>query len=171
MQYRKNQGFSRLVPLLVAGGLLLFFGLLGSLPAFAATVQVDPTCAGRGCNGSDPYATLCAGQPFDHEYVVRSAPLLLVRQSLGTVQLWYSPLCHTSWARTVADSPHILVSATITLPLVGQRYTGAAWDRNAVISPQAFVPASLAQASGQMLRAGQLAYGCASLIVRGPGAC
>jgi len=171
MPYRKNQRSSRLPSLLVAGALLLLLGFLGSLPAFAATTQVDPACAGRGCNGSDPYATLCAGQPFDHEYVVRSAPLLFVRQSLGTVQLWYSPLCHTSWARTLVDSPHLLLNATLTLPLVRQQYTRAAWDSNAVISPQAFVPASLVQASGEMLRAGHLAYGCVSLIARGPGAC
>jgi hypothetical protein len=153
------------------GGLLLLIGFLGSLPVFAATTRVDPACAGQECNGSDPYATLCAGQPFDHEYAVRSAPVVFAGQSLGTVQLWYSPLCHTSWARTVADSPHILLNATLTLPLAARRYTRAAWNSNAVSSPQAFVPVPLTQGSGEMLHAGYLVYGCVSMIVRGPGAC
>lgn len=152
--------------LLIAAG-----ALLGILPASAATLKVDPTCAGHGCTGTDAYATQCAGQPFDQEYIVLSAPLEFAGQALGSVQLWYSPLCHTVWARTVAGEPHILLNATLALSSVPASYTRAAWNGDVVISPQAFAPAPVAQASGEILRAGQLASGCVSLVFRGPRAC
>jgi hypothetical protein len=149
---------------------LLLLGLLVSLPMSAATTKVDPTCAAHGCDGSDPYATLCAGQPFDHAYLVLSAPIAFAGQAWGSIQLWYSPLCRTSWARAVASVPALLLSATLTLP-GAPPYLRATWNGNQVLSPQAFTPVPRAQASGEILRAGQRAAGCVGQLPRGQHAC
>lgn len=170
MQRFKRHPSLRLLPMIVVGALLAL-GWLGGLPVSAAPLKVDPTCAGHGCTGTDAYATQCAGQPFDHEYIVPGAPLTFAGQDSGRVQLWFSPLCHTVWARTVADEPHILLAATLALPSAPAFYTRAAWSGNVVTSPQAFASVPLAQAFGEILRAGQLASGCASLLLRGPRSC
>jgi len=146
-----------MVPGMLASSSPVFAGPLPIHPA-----KVDPTCAGNGCDGTDPYATLCAGQPFDHEQVLRSAPITFDGQQFGVVQRWYSPLCQTTRARTVAFLSPLLLEATLTLP--AERFSIAAWDRGEVSSPQAFAPVALARASGEMVRNGRLASGCASLV-------
>lgn len=148
----------------IAGCSILLLAYTGALPVSAATTKIDPACAGHGCDGSDPYTTMCAGQLFDHEYLVLSSAIELAGQMWGTVQLWYSPLCRTSWARTVASTPHILQSATLTLLSATQPYTRTAWNGHEVISPQAFAPVPVVQASGEILHAGRLASGCVSLL-------
>ncbi|HEY1350170.1 MAG TPA: hypothetical protein VGF67_11145 [Ktedonobacteraceae bacterium] len=140
----------RIVPrsLQVAAGCcaLLLLGLSGGLPVSAASSRVDPTCA---------------GQP--HGYLLLSAPIVFARQVRGSIQLWYAPACRTSWARTVAGVPALLLSATLTLP-GGAPYLRATWDGRPVRSPQVFTPVLRVRACGQILRVGQLASGCLDLF-------
>ena len=163
------QKHARWMRVLVLGACIgVLLGFLGaSATAFAAVApahpaKIDPTCTGMGCNGTDPSATLCAGQPFDHEQMVRSAPLMSAGYLFGQVQLWYSPLCQTTWARTVALVSPVLLEATIRLPLV--HFTAAVQDARAVISPQAFAPTLISGAFGEILHNRRLASGCASLV-------
>jgi hypothetical protein len=125
----------------------VLFGFPGRLPMCTAATKGDPACAGQGCRGSNSSVTRCADPPFDRDSVVRSAPFICARESLGMVQLW------TRWAQAVVASPHILLNATPTLPSTHRRSSCAIWNNNRVASPQVCAPALLRQASG-----------CASLI-------
>jgi len=167
MIIHKRRTPARRVRVLILGACILVGFLASFSAAFAAPLpvrpaRVDPTCSGNGCDGTDPYATQCAGQPFDHEQIVRSAPVLFAGQQFGVVQLWYSPLCRTTWARTVAFLSPLLLQATLALP--ARQFTTAARGSAMVSSPQAFTPLALAGASGAILRNGRLAAGCASLV-------
>lgn len=146
---------------------LLAVGLLGCSPSVFATTapaqpaRIDPTCAGHGCDGTNPYATMCAGHPFDRERVVISAPITSEGQLFGMVQEWYSPLCQTTWARTVSLAAPVLLEAMIRLPRA--HFMATAQGARAVLSPQAFAPTLVSAAFGELLRNGRLATGCASL--------
>ena len=163
------QNHARWMRVLVLGACIgVLLGVLGvSAPAVAAVApahpaKIDPKCTGVGCNGTDPYATLCAGQPFDHEQMVGSAPITSEGDLFGQVQLWYSPLCQTAWARTVAWVSPVVLEATLRLPV--EQFTTAARAMSEVSSPQAFVPLVPVRASGQILRNGRVASGATGLV-------
>jgi uncharacterized protein DUF2690 len=83
--------------------LLLGSSLAAPRHASAATVHVQiatsPSCSGEGCNGSDPYATRCAGNGTSYR-VVDSVPVVnIFFDKVGYVQLWYSDTCGTNWSR------------------------------------------------------------------------
>src|SRR5258708_158360 len=59
---------------------------------FAATRKAaSPLCSAQGCNGKDPYTSLCAGQSWDSWYVVLTTQVVSQEnQPIGYTQLWWS---------------------------------------------------------------------------------
>lgn len=146
-----------------AACMLLFFGWFlvnaSASHAFAAgatslhTLAVDPpTCSGVGCDGTNPYATFCAGQSWDQWRVLASTPVKADDGGsaiIGYVQLWRSTTCATNWARLVIQAPHAWSWVTVVL----QNGTTTAIDpdtsgASALLSPQLYAPTVQACAHG-----------------------
>ena len=117
-----NQMIAQRIPIVGSCLLALIFATLGLAgPAFAASgpyrsyqagafhhsfygFHPNPLCSGTGCNGSNPYTTLCAGQWWDSWGVLMTTPIKDNNNRVGGyIQLWWSDTCQTNWTRLVAQ--------------------------------------------------------------------
>jgi Protein of unknown function (DUF2690) len=82
-----------------ASALLLIAGML-VLAVLAPAVPVQAAgCSGSGCDGKDPVVMGCSGDA----YTVTSADIRSANgQTIGRVDLRWSPSCRTNWGRTVS---------------------------------------------------------------------
>jgi len=83
---------------------LLALGL-AVLPAGTAEAA---SCIRSRCDGRQPVPTGCT----ERSYVLQRAPLRAVRDGsgagqFGSVELWYSPVCQTRWARLVIPTSRL----------------------------------------------------------------
>ncbi len=146
--------------------LLALAGTLFSVaPAFAASNMSDqsgnhqivfvashkPLCSRHGCDGLDPYRSLCAGQSWDSWGIVFSVPIQNSSgHTVGYTQLWFSRTCKTNWARTVSYVSDTNVEATV-MTKGGNLSTGACDTSCAnMTSYQLYLPTTEACAWGQI---------------------
>lgn len=80
-----------------AGASLLVIGLALVTIMPMASVQAAG-CSGTGCDGKDPMAMGCSGDA----YTVTSANINSSGQTIGRVDLRWSPNCQTNWGRVVS---------------------------------------------------------------------
>lgn len=135
------------VPLFALG---VFF-----LTPLVASASVDPpSCSGSGCNGTNAYATACAGQSWDVWGVVRSSPLKDNEgKSIGVVQLWRSMTCQTYWSRVVFRVPRAAafndaVSEIAVAGLGTYRTVNSDQQTRSLVSGQYYSPDGPAAATG-----------------------
>lgn len=128
-----------------------------SLSQHAASVaRLTPTCSGTGCDGSDPYATGCAG-PLASYYVAASVPLNdssgNANWSYGYVQIWWSITCQTNWGRIVVSNGTpsqmwIQLQGNYQPSVCGQGQSPACNGQTSLVSPQYYLPSTTASAFG-----------------------
>jgi hypothetical protein len=83
------------------------------LAAMASTTPHTWTsCSNKGCNGQDPVASGCS-QTFEAR-AIRRAPIMNGGQTVGWVELRWSPFCGNNWARVVSTSGSQPLTAVAT---------------------------------------------------------
>lgn len=150
--WRKGRVRLRAV-LLIVGVLACVCGIVPGR-ALAASRHVArlqaPTCSQEQCNGTNPYATRCAGQGASYR-VLDMAYLRDLRtgRTFGYVQLWFSATCQTNWAR------YVCLSDPTTCPTVFytvQALSGAAEEASNIagVTRQLYLPTTKAYAMAQL---------------------
>jgi hypothetical protein len=146
-----------LIPTLLTA--LLLAAALGAAlaPAFArahaarAAGQSShaPLCSGTGCDFTDPYKELCAGQWWDSWWVVATAPMVDARgRAAGYVQLWWSATCQTNWTRAIDQLAQPGVMITHLQDLATNRGDSNQTQGRAAGTRQLYLPQSPASAQG-----------------------
>src|SRR4051794_32485442 len=101
-----------LAALFLTGVLILPIPASASTTSSSASHQSLASCAGSGCNGSDPYRTHCAGNGASYG-VIASVPITLGGIIYGWDQLWWSSTCYTNWARYSCAGPCIFLTLAL----------------------------------------------------------